>query len=60
MLPTLEKVAKHVNDGGILVCESDEETGLPDKVDRFTLDRVRRYGRIYIWIYRYSAEGERE
>ena len=60
LLPTLEKVAKHVNDGGILVCESDEETGLPDKVDRFTLDRVRRYGRIYIWIYRYSAEGERE
>lgn len=60
LLPTLEKVAKHVNDGGILVCESDEEKGLPDKVDRFTLDRVRRYGRIHIWIYRYSVEEARE
>jgi 16S rRNA (guanine(966)-N(2))-methyltransferase RsmD len=59
LLPTLEKAVKLVNDGGILVCESDEETKLPDKVDRFTLDRVRKYGRIQVWLYRYLAtEGE--
>lgn len=59
LLPkTLEKAAKHVNDGGVLICESDEETLLPDKVDRFTLDRVRRYGRIHIWIYRYTTAEE--
>ena len=56
LLPTtLEKAANHVNDGGILICESDEDTVLPDKVDRFTLDHVRRYGRVHIWIYRYTA-----
>lgn len=60
LLPTLMKAAKLVNDGGILVCESDEETLLPDKVDRFTLDRVRRYGRIHIWIYRYLTKEESE
>ncbi len=55
LLPALEKAAKHVNDGGILICECDEEVVLPDKVDRFTLDRVRRYGRIHIGIYHYTA-----
>ncbi len=58
LLPTLEKAAKHVNDGGILICESDENAILPDKVDRFTLDRVRQYGRIHVWIYRYTAAEE--
>lgn len=58
LLPTLEKAVEHVNDGGILICESDEDTVLPDKVDRFTLDRVRRYGRIHVWIYRYTAMEE--
>ncbi len=58
--PTLEKVVKWVNDGGILVCESDADAVLPDKVDRFTLDRVRRYGRVCIWVYRYIAEKGRE
>ncbi len=59
LLPTaLEKSAKRVNDGGILICESDEDAVLPDKVDRFTLDRVRRYGRIHVWIYRYTVSEE--
>ncbi len=55
LLPSLEKAVKLVNNGGIVVCESDDETILPDKVDRFTLDRVRKYGRIQVWIYRYVA-----
>lgn len=60
LLPTLQKAATLVKDGGILICESDNDVCLPDKVDRFTLDRVRRYGRVQIWIYRYSAqEGEK-
>ncbi len=58
LLPTLQKVTRFINDGGIIVCESDEEANLPDKVDRFTLDRVRRYGRIHVWIYRYVSTEE--
>lgn len=59
LLPTLKKVVNFVSDGGIIVCESDEDAVLPDKLDRFTLDRVRRYGRVHIWIYRYlTAEEE--
>jgi 16S rRNA (guanine(966)-N(2))-methyltransferase RsmD len=56
LLPTLQMAVTHVNDGGILVCESDEDATLPDKVDRFTLDRVRCYGRTRVWLYRYSAQ----
>lgn len=53
LLPTLMKAVNYVNDGGIIICESDEDVNLPDKVGHFTLDRVRRYGRVHIWIYRY-------
>ncbi len=52
LLPTLQKVAAFVKDGGTIVCESDENADLPDKVDRFTLDRIRGYGRVRVWIYR--------
>ena len=58
LLLTLQKVVMHINDGGILICESDDGTILPDKVDRFTLDRTRRYGRVHVWIYRYNGNGE--
>lgn len=59
LLPSLQKAAAFVNDGGIIVCESDGTASLPDKVDRFTLDRVRKYGRIQVHIYRYLVtEGE--
>lgn len=55
--PALEKVAPLVNEGGVIVCESDENTELPDKVNNFTLNRVRRYGRVRLWFYRYSDGG---
>ncbi len=57
LLPSLSKVTKSLNDGAIIVCESDEHVELPKEVDRFALDRIRSYGRIRIWIYRYVAKG---
>ncbi len=58
LLPALEKASKLVNAGGIIVCESDGDTILPEKVNNFTLDRVRHYGRICVSLYRYSEETE--
>ena len=55
LLPALDKVAPLVNDGGILVCETDREE-MPVQTDRFTLDRTYRYGRIYVHVYRYAVE----
>lgn len=55
LLPALDKVAPLVNDGGILVCETDREE-MPAQTDRFALDRTYRYGRIYVHVYRYAVE----
>ncbi len=55
LLPTLEKVAPLVSDGGLIVCESDDTIELPSTVDhRFLLQKTYRYGRIRLWLYRYD------
>lgn len=57
LLPSLQKVAPLVNDGGFIVCESDDSVTLPDTVDgRFVLKKTYRYGRIRLWVYRYSDD----
>ena len=53
----LPAVAPHVNDGGLIVCETDGDTALPMRVDRFYLSRTRRYGRVCLRFYRFG-EGE--
>ena len=57
LLPVLDKVAPLVNDGGIIVCETDDTTALPSYIDRFALAKTYRYGHTLVWIYRY-APGE--
>lgn len=54
----MEKVAPLINDGGILVCETDDATSLPERVDRFVKDRVYRFGRIHVYVYRYMPQQE--
>ncbi len=56
LLPSLEKVAPLVNDGGIIVCETDDVAILPERVDRFAVSRTYRFGRIHVWLYRYAPE----
>ncbi|MBE6778472.1 MAG: 16S rRNA (guanine(966)-N(2))-methyltransferase RsmD [Ruminococcaceae bacterium] len=55
LLPTLVKVAPLVNDGGVIVCETDDESTLPERVDRFALARTYRYGRVRLLLYRYQS-----
>ena len=60
LLPTLEKVAPLVSDGGLIVCESDDTIELPTTVDsRFALQKTYRYGRIRLWLYRYDDDIEK-
>ncbi len=58
LLPALQKVAPLVNDGGIIVCETEDGTELPQNVDRFEVSRTYRYGRIGVWVYRYALPEE--
>lgn len=53
----LTAAEKLMNKGGVIVCESDADTQLPEKVGRFFLNRVYNYGRVHIWLYRYNHRG---
>lgn len=56
LMPVLEKVAPLVNDGGIIICETDDTMTLPERIDRFAVAKTYRYGHTYVWLYRYDAE----
>lgn len=58
LVPALEKVARLVNDGGIIVCETEGDTSLPERVERFSVTKTYRFGRICVWLYRYAPEEE--
>lgn len=58
ILPVLEKVAPLVNDGGIIVCETDENTVLPERLDRFAVAKTYRFGHTLVWLYRYDLGEE--
>ena len=60
LLPALTKVAPLVNDGGIIVCETEDGIELPQRVDRFSVARTYRFGRIFVWLYRYDVGEEEE
>lgn len=55
LLPALQKVEPLVNDGGIIVCETEDGVELPEAVGRFTVARTYRFGRIHVWLYRYDV-----
>ena len=58
LVPALTRVAPLVNDGGIIVCETEDGVELPQRVDRFVVARTYRFGRICVWVYRYHVDEE--
>lgn len=58
LMPVLNKVAPLVNDGGIIVCETDDTAALPERINRFALAKTYRFGHTLVWLYRYAAEEE--
>ena len=58
LLPVLEKVAPLVNDGGIIVCETDANTEPPSRLDRFSVAKTYRFGHTFVWLYRYDPVEE--
>ncbi len=58
LLPCLTRVAPLVNDGGVIICETDDDADMPKYVERFRLARTYRYGRIRLLLYRYDNAQE--
>lgn len=52
--PSLRQVVAHMQPGGVIACETNETVSLPEQVGDFVLARTYRYGKIYVWLYRYS------
>jgi 16S rRNA (guanine966-N2)-methyltransferase len=50
--PALTAVAPLVREGGVIVCESESDTPLPEQVGGASLYRRYRYGRVTVRIYR--------
>lgn len=48
----LTAVADKLNEGGMIVCESDDGVPLPETVGTLSVHRTYKYGRIRITIYR--------
>ena len=46
------ELARHMNPGGVIVCESDAGLTLPEQVENFALERTYRYGRVHLRLYR--------
>lgn len=57
LLPALlPSVLRLMKEGGAIVCETDAQTQLPERIDgealSLTLEKERRYGKTQVWIYR--------
>lgn len=52
--PTLQKLVPRMQPGGVIACETNEQVTLPERVGDYALARTYRYGKIYIWLYRYT------
>lgn len=50
--PCLQALSSLVTAGGAVLCESDRETALPDRMGRLSLERDYRYGRVTVRLYR--------
>ena len=50
----LEPVCAHMNKGGTVLCESDNEANFPESAGEFTRKRIYRYGRIFVALYRHA------
>ncbi len=61
LLPLLlPQVAALMKEGGAVVCETDADTTLPERIDGkgllLVLEKDKRYGKTQVWIYRCKKE----
>ncbi len=51
MEEAIERVAPHINENGVIVCETDSKEVLPEELEGFTSKRY-KYGKIALTVYR--------
>lgn len=58
LLKAAELTEKAMTDHGIIICEHDERTEMPEKIGGFTLKKRYRYGKTAVTLYRGSVDFE--
>ncbi len=48
----LEKLTEKMNDGGVIICESDKNENLPEEVNGWEAVRIKNYGKSKLTYYR--------
>ncbi len=51
MEEAIERIAPHINENGVIVCETDSKEVLPEELEGFTSKRY-KYGKIALTVYR--------
>jgi 16S rRNA G966 N2-methylase RsmD len=51
MEDAIERIAPHINENGVIVCETGSEEFLPESIEGFTSKRY-KYGKIALTVYR--------
>ena len=51
MADAIERIAPHINENGVIVCETGSEEFLPENIEGFTSKRY-KYGKIALTVYR--------
>ena len=51
MEDAIERIAPHINENGVIVCETGSDEVLPENIDGFTSKRY-KYGKIALTVYR--------
>ena len=57
-LKALSLVLNVLNDGGIIVCETDIKEELPESVGKYTIAKQDNYSKTMLTIYRYNGDAE--
>ena len=57
-LKALSLVLNVLNDGGIIVCETDIKEELPESVGEYTIAKQDNYSKTMLTIYRYNGDAE--
>ena len=56
----LDRVVPFLNEGGVILCETDDKTKLPQRAGDFGLQKTYRYGKTCIWLYRHGQPVDEE
>lgn len=57
---SMPQLVEKMSESGIIICEHEKETSLPERFGDFAISKIYRHGRVTLTAYRRSIEDEKE